>query len=344
MTVLLVDWLGRGGIAQATSAWAEQASAAGRDVFVATRPGRELTTDVSQSSGPRVVMTGSIGALAAHDRLARATERAILDLRPSTVIVQNYVLPPLEWRVHRAARGVGAEVVVVVHDHRMHAALAGMRVGLRRCLRSADGVLAHSRFVADEVEAFAGRAVRVVPLPLPVSVLAADRPGDVLPKVDRPTAVHFGILTRGYKGVDMVIALVAAMPDWRFAFLGTGAPIVAGAVSISGFLPSGEFASGIEEADVALLPYHFATQSGAVTLAQALGTVPVVTAVGGIPEQVDDGVSGILLPRSASLADWRDALDRLADDGTRAALAVGGKARVHAGNDLFASYVRALLG
>jgi len=49
-------------------------------------------------------------------------------------------------------------------------------------------------------------------------------------------------------------------------------------------------------ADVAVLPYTSATQSGVVQVAFAFDTPVISTAVGGIPEVVKDGVNGLLVP------------------------------------------------
>ena len=49
-------------------------------------------------------------------------------------------------------------------------------------------------------------------------------------------------------------------------------------------------------ADVAVLPYASATQSGVVQVAFAFDTPVISTAVGGIPEVVKDGVNGLLVP------------------------------------------------
>ncbi|HEX2577520.1 MAG TPA: hypothetical protein VHK88_14300, partial [Aquihabitans sp.] len=99
MTTLLVDWLGRGGIAQCTESWAIELDAAGIDVVVATRAGRELAA----TPLPTVTADGR-GRLAAHRHLVAATVEAIRQRRPDTVVVQNFLIPSMEQAVHRAAR------------------------------------------------------------------------------------------------------------------------------------------------------------------------------------------------------------------------------------------------
>lgn len=51
-----------------------------------------------------------------------------------------------------------------------------------------------------------------------------------------------------------------------------------------------------QRSSVVVLPYVEAAQSGVVPTAYGFGRPVVVTTVGGIPEQVDDGVTGLIVP------------------------------------------------
>jgi glycosyltransferase involved in cell wall biosynthesis len=339
MNVTLVDWLGRGGIAQTTETWAVELARRGHQVTVATRGGRELHPERAEL----VTVSRRGGALAAHDRLARTAAAAIRERRPECVVVQNYVVPPLEAPVYDAARAVGARLVVVVHDDRLHSRRAGTRVGLRRHLRHADVVLAHTHAVAGRVTRQAGRSVRVLPLPVPVGVVAARNGGNGHPPEGR-WAAHFGILRRGYKGTALVETLAGTVPGWAFVVLGVGAPPARpNLVSIPGFVTATQLVDTVAASDATILPYSYATQSAAVVLAQALGSVPVVTAMGGIPEQVTDGRDGLLLPPDADAARWRDALQQLDDPDHRRTLARAGTQRVWAQHDEFTRGIEELV-
>lgn len=325
--VLLVDWLGRGGIAQTTACWAAEVQRAGRPVHVVTRGGRELSD----------LVHGVIGAgdqqrhLAAHRAVVRAAAEAIRDLQPETVVVQNYVLPVLEQPVYNATAAVGARLVVIIHDHRLHTLLAGNRIGLGRNLWRADVVATHSDFVARGLGRLSPRPVTILPLHLvPFSPeLGAAR----LTSGQDRSAIHFGILKRRYKGTSLVARLAReGVGGWRFTLVGTGAPAsasVRGALTVPRFVEAKELMQLVGGADVALLPYTMATQSGAVALSQALGTVPVANAVGGIPEQIVDGETGRLVPLGAGPDVWRKVLEDLAADPARL-LAMGLRARAQA--------------
>ena len=341
--ILIVDWLGRGGIAHTTGAWAETLLNAGHDVRLATRPGRELD---HFPQFPHEISRRA-GRFAAHAALGRVAARAIAHWRPDMVVVQNFVIPPLERPVWRAAVRAGSHLVYVVHDHRLHSPLAGTRVGLRGALQAADEIWTHSHFVGRGVQDYAGRTTRVVPLPVPPALVRA--PVEPRSAVDGSTrkALHFGVLKRGYKGTAQVVALArTGVPGWRFQLLGVGAPASEpGIETIPRFLQATELTAAVSAADAVLLPYRIATQSASVVLAQALGAIPVASAVGGIPEQIGDGVDGVLMPIEADLLEWRQALVDLSRD-PEAITAMGKAAaeRVWEGHRAFTDAVTYLPG
>lgn len=341
MTVLLVDWLGRGGIAQMTEAWAIELRAGGVEAEVVTRPGREL----GKGSVAVRHVADRRNRLAAHTTLVRAAVQAIHELRPSAVVLQNHVLPPIEAAVDRAARSVGATVVRVVHDHRLHSRWAGTQVGVRRLLQRSDIVLAHTRFVGDRVARNIGRAVEVIPLPVQVGVLAHPVAPVPVSLLGEPNlALHFGVVHRGYKGTDTIMELAElGVPGWRLGVVGAGAPTGPGVATIPGFVDPGVLVASVKESAASLLPYRFATQSGAVVLAQALGSVPIATAVGGLPEQIEDGKTGILLPPGAPAERWCEALTSL-DATTRHGLAERAVEHVWAAHAQFSGRILEIAG
>jgi len=316
---VVVDWLGRGGIAQTTPAWIVALERRGHEVTVVTRGERELMGPdvVSPREGPHALLT--------HHRLARLAAATVEELRPDVVVVQNYVVPALERPLDRALQRVGSRTVVVVHDHQMHTRAAGTRAGLLRRIRAAHHVVTHSRFVANAVSAASGRG-DVAVLPLPIPDLGADGRSRV-PSDGGRLAINFGIMNRRYKGGDVVCELAATgVPGWRFAVAGVGAPVAPGVTTVTGFLPAADLAATLAASTAAVLPYRTASQSAALALAQSLGVVPVATSVGGVPEQIEHGVDGILLPPHAPLRAWRRALEQIDGDGDAMADAARGRA------------------
>jgi glycosyltransferase involved in cell wall biosynthesis len=218
-------------------------------------------------------------------------------------------------------------------------------------VKGADVVVAHSRFVARALEEATGRRHFVLlPLPLPLGLVGPDASAghsgrSVLDEGELPVALHFGHLHRGYKGVDTVVELAAGgVPGWRIALVGKGAPAaVAGALSVSRFLDAADLTATITGSAATLLPYGRASQSAAVVLAQALGSIVIATAVGGIPEQIDDHVTGLLLPAESPPERWRGALLDLTDVDVREPIASAARARVEAAHHEFAEGIVRLL-
>jgi glycosyltransferase involved in cell wall biosynthesis len=336
MSAVLVDWLGRGGIAQTSEAWVRVLRDHGIEVTVITRAGRELAADNVRVANERRLR------LLSHRGVAQLASRTIREQRPSVVIVQNYVVPLLERPVFAAAAAVGAKVIAVVHDHEHHDRSGGLHAGLRSNVQRAEVIVAHSHYVGDKVAAAFDRPVTVVPLPLQLGVLNGVPAAPNARDRDQ-LAVHFGILHKGYKGTDVIEALARANDTgWRFRVVGVGAPVdVPHLESRAEFLPAADLVAEVQASAVTVLPYKHATMSGAVVLAQALGSVVVSTAAGGVPEQVAEG-TGIVLPVDAAPAAWRAALSTLADRELRASYATAAWNTAVARHEQFASDVTRL--
>jgi glycosyltransferase involved in cell wall biosynthesis len=160
----------------------------------------------------------------------------------------------------------------------------------------------------------------------------------------RRLAGTFGVLKRAYKGASVVETLAErGVEGWAFLAVGTGAPEHAPRITaIPGYAPPGRLTAAVAATDATIAPYTHATQSGVVVLAQVLGSVPIASAVGGIPEQIDDGVDGLLVAPGAPIESWRDAILHLNDDDCRKAMAVAGEARVWRDHEAFAEAVVAV--
>lgn len=91
--------------------------------------------------------------------------------------------------------------------------------------------------------------------------------------------------------------------------------------------PRGDIPELLAESDIAVLASHEEGFPNAVIEAMAAGLPVVATRVGGVPEAVLDGVTGLLVPPHDPLA-LSDAIRRLADDpGLRTRMGVAGRAR-----------------
>ncbi len=120
----------------------------------------------------------------------------------------------------------------------------------------------------------------------------------------------FAPLARREPGAALVLVGadggVATSVDARARELG-----ISGSVRRLGFLASeGELAAAYREARVAVLPSDYEAFGLVLLEALAQGTPVVASRVGGIPEVVEDGRSGLLVPPGDTAA-LRDALERV---------------------------------
>ena len=128
---------------------------------------------------------------------------------------------------------------------------------------------------------------------------------------DAEVAVFFGYV-RHYKGLDTLLEAWPAVRRERPVtlvvagdFYEDAAPyrrLAAAAGSddavrlMEGYLPDEEVEALFKAADVAVLPYRSATQSGVTHVAYALGVPVITTDVGGLAETVKPGETGLVVP------------------------------------------------
>ena len=283
-----------------------------------------------------------------------ATLASGLRERGCTVAVAAVGRGPEAWRRLRAAAG-GVDVihahgltvgwwasllphrpplVVTVHNVVLDDHVAGRRVGLLRLLQArlparVDAVIATSAAVAAEV----GPAVVIPPI------------GPALSPPARVTRTGRRVVTMGrlhrQKGIDVLVDAVPALrsrvPAVEVTIVGEGPAgaelaarierlAVGAAVSLVG--PTSDPAGVLAGADVVAVPSRWESGPLVVTEALELARPVVATPVGFVPELVDDGVTGRLVPIGDAPA-LADALAELLLDPVRAeALGAAGCERV----------------
>jgi glycosyltransferase involved in cell wall biosynthesis len=129
--------------------------------------------------------------------------------------------------------------------------------------------------------------------------------------LDGPVVLFFG-LVRPYKGLGVLLEAFAKsvekLPatllivgefyeprkgyDARIAELGIRDRVIV----VDRYVPDEEVEKYFMACDVVALPYLSATQSAIVQVAYSFGVPVIVTSVGGLPEVVDDGVTGRVVP------------------------------------------------
>ncbi len=339
MSVVVVDWLGRGGIAQTAEVWVRSLRGLGVTAQLVSRANREVVVDRPGivQRGPRAVQ---------HAGLVATAARTILRVRPTIVVIHSWLVPLAELPVYVAARAVGAEVILVAHNHRSHTRSSGLDIGLDRAFAATDRIVCHSSFVANRIDQGGGRNLSVVPLPRPEVLLSSDtgpNGRDGLP----PICLQFGV-RRKTKDVELVSALAARRSDdWQFFVVGTMADDVSPNRLVNvqkGFQTPEALVQHVRKSDVVLLPYERASQSAAIVLARCLGSVPIASAVGGIPEQILHGEDGLLVPPKAGIEEWMGALDEAAVPSLRRSCAAQGEKRMKLEHTQFIEFVSSLVG
>lgn len=149
---------------------------------------------------------------------------------------------------------------------------------------------------------------------------------------ERDTLLFFG-LVRPYKGLKVLLEAMPLILEHRVCqllvvgefyddksqylalieSLGLGEWVKV----IDKYIPNEDVAMYFQSADVVVLPYTSATQSGIVQIAFGLGTPVITTDVGGLPEAVDHGKTGLVVPAqnperlaAAILGYYQDGLER----------------------------------
>ncbi len=212
------------------------------------------------------------------------------------------------------------EVVFICHNILPHESFKGDRLLTRVGLAGADRLVVHGVSEQQRAREFF-RVKKITCLFLPLhnffsTTVASDNGGGLVKSV-KLKLLFFGVI-RHYKGLDILINAMATIvkknPNICLRIVGerfskrdnvldNDNPVtLVESLGLSDFVatdlryvPNEEVATIFEWADVAVFPYRSATQSGPITLAYSYGIPVISTRTGGIPDVVEEGVSGYLV-------------------------------------------------
>jgi glycosyltransferase involved in cell wall biosynthesis len=234
-----------------------------------------------------------------------------LRARPWLVLALPLFLAAFARAARRAARRAD-----VVHAHWIPSALAALATGrpfllqvwgtdvelarrapwlVRPLVRRARAVIAASSFLAAEARALGAREVRVI-------ANGVDLPTEVGEPDDPPHVLFVGRLSEE-KGILELLEATAGLPR---VIVGDG-PLRAQVPEAVGFVPPSELGRYYERAAVVCVPSRREGYGMVAREAMAYGRPVVATAVGGLVDAVEDGVTGLLVDR----AGLRPSLERL---------------------------------
>jgi glycosyltransferase involved in cell wall biosynthesis len=267
-----------------------------------------------------------------HLALPFRVRRELHRFRPDAVIVQGAQETALVLLGRRLARSRAAVILDLHGDWRAATRLYGSPARrlldpvsdrlARRALRRADAVRTITAYTSGLVRAQGVEPAAEFPAYMDLEEFTA-RP--VLPLPDAPRALFVGVLER-YKAFDVLAEawrLVAdELPDPVLHVVGRGtlAPLAArlvvelpGRVEWDEMLGADEVAAALDAATVLVLPSRSEGMGRVVIEAGLRGRGVVGSRVGGIPDVVRDGDSGILVTAEDARA-LADALVRVLAD------------------------------
>lgn len=206
-------------------------------------------------------------------------------------------------------------VVHCVHDAKPHPGDSGFlwNITLRWELRFSKAVVVLSNAVGQLLEAQFGdllgqKTVHLSALPVFRSVRSETADESSRPRPRSTTNFVFFGRIAPYKGLDVLVPAFTSLPDKqaRLTIVGTGTvpdDLMSAIESDeriecrNEWLDEGEIAALLECQDIMVLPYSEASQSGAIMSAYGAGLPVIVSPVGGLVEQVEENVTGIILDK-----------------------------------------------
>ena len=279
-------------------------------------PGRtqyDASVEPLEPNGVEVVrLLDSIGPLSWW-RAARAVR-----VRGCRLLLVQWWHPffaPAYASLARGVRRAGVRVVYLCHNVLPHESSRLDAHLVRLGLGAADAYVVQSATDRDAlVRLFPGRPQVLTPHPA-YTFFASGRTDRAAARrglgLDGPVVLFFG-LVRAYKGLDVLLRAVAQARQkipLRLVVAGEfyepRAPYerwldelgIRDAVRFEDrYIPNEEVETYFRAADVVVLPYRSATQSGIVQIALAFERPVIVSDVGGLPEAVHPGETGEVVP------------------------------------------------
>jgi glycosyltransferase involved in cell wall biosynthesis len=319
MRVLVWQWGRRGAGPRFAAALAEGLrQLPGTEALLSLSTGAEILQELSPPCCELPVTTYS-GVIGLACRLAQAPliiSRLTKRIAEARFDVAICAMPsPLDLLLLAALRRTGVPAVVVVHDAAAHPgdSMPLLMTLQRQFVRRADGVVALSKHVATQLS-----AQRLVN---PDKLFVVSHPPFIFGPRPAPPGAHSGALRLlcfgrllPYKGLDLLAGAIRELgqqPSWELRVVGSGPETAELAVlrALPGvtvenrWVPENEIGALIAWADVLVLPYKEASQSGVAPTAIAAGRLVVATRVDGLIEQLHDEILATLCePDVTSLA------------------------------------------
>jgi glycosyltransferase involved in cell wall biosynthesis len=284
------------------------------------------------ASGGRVRMAGKllqhVPDMLRYRRLAREADIVHFQWLPVQHL-DGYLLPD------------GPPLVLTAHDVLPREPRRGQLAAQRRLYDRFDAIVVHSEHGRTRLVAELGvEGDRVHVIPHGVLTHLAQRPAGVPPpappfQTEKTVVLMFGLM-RPYKGIDILLDAwrgtppladaelwIAGMPRMDISALQADPPV--GVRFVPRFIGDDELPAYFERADLVVLPYLQADQSGVLFTALAFGKPLLLSDVGGFPEVRSTGAARIV-PAGDACALGRALRELLADSEARTVMAARARA------------------
>jgi glycosyltransferase involved in cell wall biosynthesis len=255
--------------------------------------------------------------------------------------VDVHLLP----RRRSTGEGIRPRLVLTAHDVLPREPRAGQLRAQQRLYERMDAVVVHSEHGRGRLLELGIDPLRVHVIPHGALTHLAESPagplvggqaqaGRLPSDTDRPVVLFFGLL-RPYKGLDVLLDAwrgvegaelwIVGMPRMDLATLQADAP--PSVHFVPRFVPDAELPAYFERADLVVLPYREADQSGVLHTALAFGKPLLLSDIGGFPEVAASGAARTV--PAGDRTTLRAALQELLSD-PAALAAMAGRARAAA--------------
>ena len=315
----------RGGIAQFSTALVRELRKEHEvEAFTFTRQYPDLL--FPGTSQYDIVTTDEIGATRVLDSINplswKRTAQRMMETKPD-VAVLRYWMPffaPSMGKVAQHLQDAGVKVITIVDNALPHEPHFYDKPLTSWFLKKSDGFIAMTEAVkADIISQYPQARVSLMPHPLYDHFGTPMPPAEARQKLGLPSEARvllfFGLI-RDYKGLDLLIEAFGKL-DERYHLVVAGEPYgdfggyqqqieaspQRGHIHLHArFIADAEVPKFFGAADVVVLPYKSATQSGITAIAYHFGVPVIATDVGGLKEALNNGRTGILVPEVSASA------------------------------------------
>ncbi len=324
MKVLVFDVSGKGGISHYIYCLCDALAGGGDNVVLATTKDNELDLDQARFPSRKILYPhhAKKGALSKGTTYLCSLARLLACIKrekPDIVHWHEVKVPFLEWLIVDYLHKRNIRVVYSAHDV-LHHEKKAVTPSLRKLYGSFDRIIAHAeankRVILELLTSDAAK-IAVVPhgeysmIAGAVKSKRDARESLAIPRQGK-VLLFFGYI-RKYKGLSLLLEALAQarrrIPDLFLVIAGEAKEDFSiyekqmetlGLTDIIrsdvGYVAMEEIPNYFSAADLVVLPYSNIYQSGIVYMAYAYERPVIVTDVGGLPEVVEEGKTGYIVP------------------------------------------------